>query len=147
MRTRSAPLQRLEEIGIEAKDTLLVINKIDALEDRNRIDAILNRYPRGVPISARKGEGIAALAAAVSDALSRSFVDIDVEMGVENGRTMAYLAAHGEILSKTYNASRVIAHCRIPEGLLGRLKQHGVDVRPHLNGSSDTPLKSAVGWD
>jgi GTP-binding protein HflX len=143
----SAAYNVLEEIGIEAKDTLLVINKVDALEDRNRIDALLNRYPHGIPISARKGEGIAALAAAVSDALSRSFADIDVEMGVENGRTMAYLAAHGEILSKTYNDSRVIAHCRIPQGLLGRLKQHGVEVRPRLNGSADAPLKSAVGWE
>ena len=34
---------------------------------------------------------------AVSDTLSKSFLDLDVETGVENGRLMAYLAAHGEV--------------------------------------------------
>jgi GTP-binding protein HflX len=121
----------LEEIGIEAKDTLLVLNKIDALEDRSRVDVLLNRYPHGIPISARSGEGMDALAVAVSDALSRSFVDVDVETGVENGRLMAYLAAHGEVLSRTFSDSRVVIHCRVPQGLLGRLEREDVTVRRH----------------
>ena len=121
----------LEEIGIEAKDTLLVLNKVDSLEDRARIDGLLNRYPHGIPISARSGEGLDALAMAVSDALSRSFVNVDVETGVENGRLMAYLAAKGEVFSKTFTNSHVVIHCRIPQGLLGKLKRDGVAVRPH----------------
>jgi GTP-binding protein HflX len=67
----------------------------------------------------------------VSDALSRDFVDIDVEMGVENGRLMAYLANHGEILSKRYNTSRVTVHCRISRRHLGRIEEDGTSVRPH----------------
>ena len=91
----------LEEIGIQQKDTLLVINKIDALPDRARLDGLLGRYPDAVPISARSGLRAGPnLAAAVSEALSRSFLDVDVEMGVENGRLLAYLAAHGEVFSK-----------------------------------------------
>ncbi len=125
----SAAYSVLEEIGIEAKDTLLVLNKIDALEDRVRIDGLRNRYPHGIPISARSGEGLETLAAAVSDALSRGFVNVDVETGVENGRLMAYLAAHGEVLSKTFDDSRALIHCRIPQGLLGRLRGEGVTVR------------------
>lgn len=119
----------LEEIGIEAKDTLLVLNKVDALEDRARIDGLRNRYPHGIPISARSGEGLDLLANEVSDALSRSFVNVDVETGVENGRLMAYLAAHGEVLSKTFSESRVVIHCRIPQGLLGRLEREDAVVR------------------
>ena len=74
----------LEEIGIQRKDTLLVLNKIDALPDRLRLDGLMNRYPHAVPISAQTGFGLANLAAAVSESLSRSFVDIDVELGVGN---------------------------------------------------------------
>ena len=48
----------LEEIGIQAKDTLLVLNKIDALPDRARLDGLLNRYPNAIPISARTGAGL-----------------------------------------------------------------------------------------
>ncbi|MHC4403889.1 MAG: GTPase HflX [Planctomycetota bacterium] len=106
----SAAYQVLEEIGIEEKDTLLVINKTDALANRARLDGLLNRYPNAVPISARLGEGLPQLAAAVSDALSRGFLDVDVEMGVENGRLLAYLADRGEILSKQYHDTRVVVH-------------------------------------
>ena len=50
-------LQVLEELGIQQKDTLLVLNKIDALPDRVRLDGLLNRYPNAVPISARRASG------------------------------------------------------------------------------------------
>jgi len=125
----TAAYKVLEEIGIQRKDTLLVINKIDALPDRARLDGLLNRYPGAVPISAHRGAGLPELAAAVSDALSRSFLDVDVEMGVEQGRLMAYLAAHGEVLSKRYLDTRVIVHCRIPQKHLGRIKEDGIVVR------------------
>jgi len=125
----SAAYNVLEEIGIEAKSTLLVINKIDALTNRARADGLLARYPNAVAISARRGQGLSRLATAVSEALSRSFVDVHVEMGVENGRLMAYLAAHGEILSKTYHDARVVVHCRIPERFLGRIKMENGECR------------------
>jgi GTP-binding protein HflX len=124
----------LEEIGIEAKDTLLVINKVDAPQSRAAVDGLLNRYPHAVPISARAGTGLPQLASAVSDALSRGFRDVDVETGVENGRLLAYLAAHGEVLSKKFNATRVVVHCRIPQRYLGRVTEDGTIVRPHRNG-------------
>lgn len=124
----------LEEVGIQQKDTLLVVNKIDALPDRVRIDGILNRYPNAVPISAQTGFGLPNLATAVSEALSRSFLDVDVEVGIENGRLMAYLAAHGEVLSKRYYDSRVLIHCRIPAHHLSRIEETSLSIRPHRNG-------------
>ena len=44
----------LAEINIRQKDTLLVINKIDALPDRGRLDGLLGRYPSAIPISAER---------------------------------------------------------------------------------------------
>lgn len=129
----SATFKVLEEIGIQQKDTLLVINKIDAMPDRVRLDGLLNRYPDAIPISARSGEGLNRLSAAVSDALSRSFIDVDVEMGVENGRLLAYLAAKGEILSKHYTDSRVVVHCRIAQEHLSRVGGEAFSVRPHAD--------------
>jgi GTP-binding protein HflX len=123
----------LEEIGIERKDSLLVVNKVDALPDRIRLDGLLSRYPGAVAISARTGFGLTSLAAAVSDALSGSFLDVDVELPVDNGRLLAYLAAHGEVLSKQYRDSRVVVHCRIPRHYLGRINEDSVCVRPHQN--------------
>lgn len=121
----------LEEIGIQRKDTLLVINKVDAMPDRLRLDGLLGRYPDAVPISARSGFGLANLASAVSEALSREFLDVNVELGVGNGRLLAYLAAHGEIYSQQYRDSRVVVHCRIPRHYLGRIQADAISVEPH----------------
>jgi len=127
----SAAYRVLEEIGIQQKDTLLLINKIDALPDRARLEGIRGRYPNAVPISARTGLGLEQLTAAVSNALSRSFLDLDVEVGLENGRLLAYLAAHGEVLSKHYCEERVVVHCRIPSRHLARIEAGAIGVRPH----------------
>ena len=121
----------LEEIGIQRKDTLLVVNKVDALPDRLRLDGLLGRYPNAIPISARTEFGLPSLASAVSDALSRGFLDVDVELGVENGRMLAYLAAHGEIYSKQFRDSRVVVHCRIPRHYLGPVQEESISVQPH----------------
>ncbi|HXT59867.1 MAG TPA: GTPase HflX [Pirellulales bacterium] len=125
----------VEELGIQAKDMLLVLNKVDALAERAQLDGLLNRYPNAIPVSARKGQGLAHLAGAVSEALSRNFMDVDIETGVGNGRLLAYLAAHGEVLSKQFSETRVLVHCRIPQKHLRQIDDEQTIVRPHASGN------------
>ena len=133
----SAVYTVLEELGIEEKDTLLVLNKMDGANRGVGIGALRGRYPHAIPISARTGEGLSTLLQMVSDALSRSFVDVDVETTAGNGWLLAYLARHGEVLSQHYVDDRVTIHCRIPEGHASRITQDGATVRPHgFNGSA-----------
>lgn len=131
----SAAYKVLSEIGLEQKDSILVLNKIDRLPDRACVEGLLRRYPNAVAISARSGSGMSELSLAVSEALSRAFRDVDVEFGIDNGRLMAYLAAHAEVLSKQYHDARVIVHCRIPQKHLGRIDLNEALVRPHHNGA------------
>jgi GTPase len=133
----------LEELGIQAKDTLLVLNKVDAA-DRAQLASVLNRYPNGLPISARTGQGMERLATTVSQTLSHNFLDVDVETGVENGRLMAQLAAFGEVLSKRFTDTRVIVHCRIPRRTLAHLHGHGVLIREHGKNSNGTATSDPV---
>ena len=74
----------------------------------------------------------------MSEALSHSFLDVDVETGVDNGRLLAMLASHGEVLSKRYTDSRVIVHCRIPERAMSHLRGPDTQIRPHGRASSAT---------
>jgi GTP-binding protein HflX len=121
----------LAELGIEEKDTLLVFNKVDRLPNRARLTALRSRYPNAVPTSAMTGEGLDQLAVTVSDTLTRSFRDVDVITGVDNGRLMAYLAAHGEVLSRRYDGKRVNIHCRLPQEYLARINEPNTEVVPH----------------
>ncbi len=123
----------LEEIGIDTKETLLVLNKIDRLASPLTLDSLLRCYPHAIPVSAQTGQGLDRLAHRVSEMLSRSFCDVDVEMPVSNGWAMAYLAVHGEVLSRCFqDDDRVVYHCRIPIEFLGALQRDPqVVVRPH----------------
>jgi GTPase len=127
----SAVYRVLEELGIQEKDTLLVLNKIDRLKDRGALLPVLHRYPNAIAVSAKTREGFDHLHGAASESLSRSFVDLDVETSVANGRMLAYLAAHGEILERTYDGERVIVHVRIPQRHMGALYEKGTEFRPH----------------
>jgi GTPase len=129
----------LQELGIEEKQTLLVLNKADRLADAAELAKIMNRYPNAVSISARTGEGLERLRDAVSAALSRSFLDLDVEMSVANGRLLAYLAAHGEVLSQEYLEDRVIVHVRLPARHVGPVYGHDTAVRHHQGALLTTP--------
>jgi len=139
----AAAFSVLKELGIDEKDTLLVLNKIDAATTPARMEGLRAKYPDAVCISARSGEGLDKLAEAVGQSLSHSFLDVDIELPITDGRTMAYLAAHGEVLSKRYEETRVVIHCRIPQRFLAPLEHYGSVIQPHRNGRlSDTPANS-----
>ncbi len=121
----------LRELGIEEKDTILTLNKIDLVDDPVRVETLRKRYPNAVEISAHTGEGVSNLASKVSHALSRDFLNLEIELDVSDGRLLAYLAEHGEILSRTYGENRVKIHCKISEKHLGHVKESSnVQVRP-----------------
>lgn len=133
----------LDELDIREKDTLLVLNQVDAIESPGTLEALMQRYPAALPISARTGAGLSRLAAAVSDALTRHFLDVDIELEVSNGRLLAYLAKHGEILSRTYSDDRVSVHCRMPRKYLApipaleariKLRRSGLELERSGNG-------------
>jgi GTP-binding protein HflX len=89
------------------------------------------RYPQAVTISARTGAGLPALAQIVSDCLGRGFRDVDVDTTPGNGRLLAWLGAHGEVLSRHFADDRMTIHCRLPAALLGRIPPDEATVRMH----------------
>jgi len=145
----SAVYAVLQEIGIEEKDTLLVLNKTDLLPMAGNLNAVLTRYPNAIPISARSGSGLDKLAFRVSDALSQTFRDVEVETGVDNGRLMAFLAAHGEVLSKRCDGLRMVLHCRIAQKHLGRITDRDTVIRfrDRRDDPSSGPDRSWTGGD
>lgn len=127
----------LEELDIREKDTILVLNQIDAITEPGALELLKQRYPLAIPVSARTGAGLTRLAAAVSEALSHDFLDVDIETGVSNGRLLAYLAKNGEILSRTYADDRVSIHCRMPRKFVGQIPPQEAVIRTRSNGSAN----------
>jgi GTP-binding protein HflX len=128
----SAVYEVLQELGIEEKDTLLALNKIDRAADPLDLERLRERYPAAVCISARSGEGLTRFAQAVSEALSGDFQDLEIRFPVSDGRLLSYLAQYGEVLSRTYAEEEVIVHCRLAGKYLGKLPDDpAVRIRPY----------------
>ena len=123
----------LTELAIDEKNTLLVINKIDAVEDAAVIDSLLNRFPNAIAVSAKTKMGFDSLAVAVSAALSRAFKPVEVETAVSNGKLVAFLSEHGDVQETEYFEDRVVVKCRLPEKAYGRVKEMpGVKMRDQI---------------
>jgi GTP-binding protein HflX len=103
----------LKEIGIETKNAILVLNKIDAVTDRSFVDVLRARYPHAISVSAADGTGLDRLTRYVTEQLSDGFLEAQVETNVGNGRLFAYLATHAEVTNTEYVDSRVKFNCRI----------------------------------
>ena len=119
----------LHEIGIDEKETLLILNKVDCEGATERVKSIQDRYPNSIPISAHTGLGVQRLAMAVSDALTKNFVELEVRLPLEDGKTIAWLASVAEIMSKQYNDDHALVHCRMPTSAAGKLAGQGADIR------------------
>jgi GTP-binding protein HflX len=136
----------LHELGIDEKDTILALNKVDQVTDPTTIESLRTRYPSAVLISATSGEGISRLSNAVSESLSRDFLDLEIQMDASNGKLLAFLAQYGEVLSRTFVENRIVVHCRISQKYWGRLQDHpDVQIRPHKS-SKVSEHSTATGW-
>ena len=138
----SSVYEVLEELGIEEKDTLLVLNKIDEEFAQSQLKKILDRYPNAIPVSALTREGFDQLHETVSDALSKTFKNVLIETSVANGKLMAYLAANGEIKSRMYEGDRVRITCRLPQKYLGRIHDHDTTIEEIE--IADLPTRSVI---
>ncbi|MCE3016229.1 MAG: GTPase HflX [Pirellula sp.] len=119
----------LQEIGIDEKDTLLVLNKVDCEGAAERVEMVKSRYPNAIAISAKSGLGLTQFSVAVSDALTKHFAELEIRLPLDDGKTMAWLAHHAEIISKQYNDDHALVHCRMPSSAAGKLASQGIDLR------------------
>lgn len=119
----------LEEIGVEIRDFILVLNKSDLVEDREAIDMLRAKYATSVTISARTGKGLDQLAALVAERLGDGFAEIEIETGVGNGKLFAWLAEHAEVLQRDYREDRVVIQARVPQKLLFMVRGDDVQVK------------------
>ena len=106
--------QVLKEIGVDCQDPILVLNKIDAVQDRSVVDVLRARHDNSVTVSAAAKQGLDRLCDAVAERLADGYLDARIESGAGNGRLHAFLAEHAEVTATDYTDSRVTFSCRIP---------------------------------
>jgi len=85
----------------DAPPLLTVFNKIDLLDAEARIALMGRANADVVAISAVTGEGVEALRLAIAEHLQRRTQTFDLTLGPSEGRRVAWLYSHGEVLERT----------------------------------------------
>ena len=125
--------QVLMELGLAEQPVLLVFNKIDLLPEdallalQERVTALV---PNAVFVSAATEDGLAPLRRALRHAMRSRRPVADVWLSHADGRLLAEIHQHGEVLEQRTEGDFMVIRARLPERLRGRLEQAGADVRP-----------------
>lgn len=104
----------LDEIAASDVAELLVFNKIDLIDDHGGT-RLENLWPEAVMISARTGEGLDELKAAIGDALSKDLVTLSLSVPYDRGDVVAAAHRIGEVVEEKHDAEGTILDVRVPE--------------------------------
>ncbi|MSR30444.1 MAG: GTPase HflX [Gemmataceae bacterium] len=118
----------LQELDCEEKPTLLVLNKADRVADPSILQSLAARHPRSVAISAAKKTGLEQLREIVVTALSNEFSKVSLEIPAGNGKVLAFLASHTEILRQEFRDDKALVTCSIPKHLVHKLAAEDVRI-------------------
>ena len=118
----------LRDLGLEAlveEGLIEVMNKIDLLEPSARA-ALSNQVERRntdtVALSAVTGEGCDRLLQLVDGRLDAGLRAVRLDVPLSDGRTLAWIYAHGEVLGRRDDAEAAHLSVRLTEADLGRLR-------------------------
>ena len=122
-------LEVMAELGAEDKPVLTVLNKIDLVEDPQRLRALQVQFPEAVSISARSGEGLDALQHTFIEYLSQAVTRRRYRIPQHRGDLVSLLHAEAKVLETAYEGNDVVVEALVSSEIEGRLRGIGeVDV-------------------
>jgi len=110
----------LEELGLSDRPRIHVYNKCDKLPAEQSASF---GNGTGVRVSALRGTGLAELLAQIDAGLpGDGLVRLQVELPLEDGKTLARLHARGRVLASEVRDSHLWVDAEVPESFAGQLK-------------------------
>jgi GTP-binding protein HflX len=128
----------LREIGAGDVPELVVINKADAA-DPLAVAKLRRREPHAVVVSARTGEGIDELLAAVEGHLPALAREVRVLVPYERGDLVARVHDRGEVFAQAHTARGTELHARVPVRIAAELEGFAIKPAPAGPAGPATP--------
>jgi GTP-binding protein HflX len=116
----------LKELGAADKKVLTVMNKVDCLSGPAKFRRLLWK-PDSVAISARDGEGLNDLLAALDDLLSHLDRSLDLLIPYESSGVLNILHEQAVVQDKEYTPDGVKVRTLLPASLAGQLAAYIVE--------------------
>jgi GTP-binding protein HflX len=126
----------LREIGADQVSELVVINKAD-VADPLALARLRRREPHSVVVSARTGEGIAELLAAIEGCLPKLDREVRVVVPYDRGDLVARVHDKGEVLAQEHTERGTALHARVPMALAAELAEFTAEFIPEFTAEAE----------
>ncbi|HET6512225.1 MAG TPA: GTPase HflX [Candidatus Kapabacteria bacterium] len=105
----------LKELNVEDKPVIMVFNKIDQLDEEHKglMNALRERHPHSVFISAHRGIGISQLLEEIEKVITEESFEITVEIPLEHYEVASRLHELGEVRERIYTEEHVRLKLRV----------------------------------
>jgi len=139
--------ETLTEIEADGKPSLLVFNKIDALETSNHLHVLQSAYPNAAFVSATRGIGVSELKEKLLSEFEKDYDEDVLFLPAEDQSIIARIRKIGEVLSEEYleavadedSESKMVVRIRFRTALRNRK-----DIEPIINQYRDFLPEIAV---
>ncbi len=128
-----AVLTTLKDIGADDRPTVVALNKVDLLQDGERVTRLRDTFPGGVPISAITGEGLGTLMSVVEASVQSQMKHVDVLIPYELGGLVDEIHGAGQIEREEYAAAGTRIVGWLPHALAARIA--GITTRVTADGA------------
>jgi len=118
----------LDELGCQRDNRLLVLNKIDRINDPTITAVLAQKYPRARMLSAATGERTDALVATVAAQTTGVPVRVVLDADCRNGKLMQHIAQYAQIRSQSYTDATARVEAVMPACRVDELRAFGDDV-------------------
>jgi GTP-binding protein HflX len=126
--------ETLHEIGADERPRLLVLNKVDLLDDDARRELSF-RHPAAAHVSAVTGEGLEELAEAIEGRFLATLRTMELLVPYEEGGSLSELHEVAGEMERADTAEGVRVKARVPAGVAQRFERFAVNGSP--NGAGD----------
>jgi len=111
----------LKDIGAGSQEQIIVLNKIDVMEDDGRITFLKREYPDAVFISAREHLRIDALLDVIKSKINEDYKTVEMVFGYDQGKEMAAAQDGVTVLDRIYDEDRVRLLLKGPQHKLDKI--------------------------
>jgi len=114
----------LWDIGAGGKPEVLVLNKVDAVENESDLGLGLREHEGGVPVSALHGWGIDALRERVLEFVMHGKEEVLLSLPNTDGKLLSYVERHGTVIDRALRDGRIDLRVRIERRYLKPLAEY-----------------------
>jgi GTP-binding protein HflX len=114
----------IKELGAYGKQTLVVLNKIDALKNQELVPIYLEKFAGSVAISARTGRGTEELVVALQNALSSWRLRSRYRVPLSKSALIAEIHRVGHVLELKYEGDFAVIIAHVPPQVKQKLAQY-----------------------